>query len=421
MDPVNFTNHPVFERLTQLNSALQKQENINSIGINHRSSFVAFHEFAVSKLNTVVPALLMEDELTYLNSEIEGLLSSLNNFFATKDPNQLITALSLLNNALNRIKSFPTQTSLEEYNPSKQVATLQATLNNSYSALESQNNRLNAELEGLQNEIKNSQSKLVNLQIQLDTKEAEIQNALSNHSVGFENLKNNFSSTFEIDKKRFNEEVASDRKTFANQFQNEKEVLINAFQEQQRSLDLNSAEIIQLLNNKLEEAKRIVNIVGNVGVTGNYQNIANDHKKQANIFRWITLGVMALMSALLVWTLIELSFSEFNPYKSLIRILAAALLTYPAVYASRESNKHRTLETLNRNLELELASIGPFIELLPEANKQKIIEDMVAKYFGNTMEGKDGKVVSSLSDNGDDVSINGLDKILKTILPFVKK
>jgi hypothetical protein len=88
-------------------------------------------------------------------------------------------------------------------------------------------------------------------------------------------------------------------------------------------------------------------------------------------------------------------------------------LTYPAIYASRESNKHRILETQNRNLELELASIGPFIELLPEDKKQAIKEDLVKKYFGNQ--------ISTTDPKDEDISINGLEKILKTILPFVKK
>ncbi|MBK1439679.1 hypothetical protein JHJ32_06765 [Parapedobacter sp. ISTM3] len=64
-------------------------------------------------------------------------------------------------------------------------------------------------------------------------------------------------------------------------------------------------------------------------------------------------------------------------------------------------------------MELELASIGPFIELLPEAKKEAIKEELVKKYFGQQ--------ASIHFDNKDEVSINGLEKILKVILPFVKK
>src|SRR5690606_41547238 len=80
------------------------------------------------------------------------------------------------------------------------------------------------------------------------------------------------------------------------------------------------------------------------------------------------------------------------------------------------STKHRNLETQNRNLELELASIGPFIELLPEAKKETIKEELVKKYFG-----QQASIHSDNKDDNDEVSINGLEKILKAILPFIKK
>lgn len=99
----------------------------------------------------------------------------------------------------------------------------------------------------------------------------------------------------------------------------------------------------------------------------------------------------------------------------MVRILAAAVLTYPAIYASRESSKHRALETYNRNLELELASIGPFIEMLDEDKKQKIKEELVTKYFGNQ------KDQMNVKEGDDEVSLNALDKIVKIITPFLKK
>jgi len=55
------------------------------------------------------------------------------------------------------------------------------------------------------------------------------------------------------------------------------------------------------------------------------------------------------------------------------------------------------------DLELELASIGPFIELLPEDKKESIKKELVKKYFGN-------QIQSSESKEEDDVSINALEK-----------
>jgi hypothetical protein len=108
---------------------------------------------------------------------------------------------------------------------------------------------------------------------------------------------------------------------------------------------------------------------------------------------------------------------NFDWTKSLIRILAAAALSYPATYAARESNKHRKLEVLNRKAELELTAINPFIELLPEQKKQAIKEKLVEKYFGNS-----GTLLNDLdSKKGEDISIGSIERLIKILTPFIKK
>ena len=46
-------------------------------------------------------------------------------------------------------------------------------------------------------------------------------------------------------------------------------------------------------------------------------------------------------------------------------------------YAARESAKYQNQETMYRSLELEFASLNPFIEFLPEDKKKKIKEELV--------------------------------------------
>jgi hypothetical protein len=163
------------------------------------------------------------------------------------------------------------------------------------------------------------------------------------------------------------------------------------------------------LETKHSEAKKLVSLIGNVGVTGNYQNIANSHKKSANFWRVMAIVFMSIFSILLVWTIIDLSSEGFNWTKSLIRLIAAAALSYPATYAARESSKHRKLETINRNAELELASINPFIEGLADDKKQMIKEKLVEKYFGNN------KNNDFLDTKEEGLSIPAFEKLLNAI------
>jgi hypothetical protein len=362
-----------------------------------------------------LPILVQETEVNALSTEIDAAMVQINAYLGNNNTGHINNAVNNFNSAFNRIKNFPFPLSKGDFDFSKSIAGFQKAAQTGYENLKAINEKLVQDLASTQANVDAKQTQLAAVEQKLAAKETEIQNVLVRYNTEFDTLKSTANSDIDAEKKKFNEGIEADRKLYKEQFESEKENNQKVFQEQKGRFEIQSVEVISSLNVKLAEANKIVNIVGNVGVTGNYQNIANQHKKNADFFRWVALGFMVLMSALLVWSIIEISQGDFNLYRSLVRILAAAVLTYPAVYASRESTKHRNLETLNRNLELELASIGPFIELLPEEKKQIIKAELVDKYFGRNASSELNK-----SEN-EDVPVNALEKILKTILPYIKK
>lgn len=415
MKPDAYKSHLVFERLEQLRQSLSSENLSEKIGIENFSLLETVFHYIKDKLNLTNSILVQETELTILASEIEAGTNQINTFIGNNNIGHITNAINNLNSAITRTRNLPIPVSKNDFDFSKSVAHFQQTVQSAYEGLQSLNNKLKVDLEAAQNDLVAKQQKIVTLEKQLTDKQTEIQNVLIKYNSEFEALKVSANSTVEAERKKFSDNFEADRKLFKEAIDTDKEAFKKAYEAQKNTFDSESNSIKEQLEQKLADANKIVNIVGNVGVTGNYQNIANQHKDSANFFRWIALGFMIIMSAMLIYSIIELSNTDFNLYKSLVRILAAAVLTYPAVYAARESTRHRTLETKNRNLELELASIGPFIELLPEDKKQKIKETLVDKYFGkSTSLDSDGK------EDSDDV-VNGLEKILKTILPYIKK
>ncbi|POA19629.1 hypothetical protein C1886_12185 [Pseudomonas sp. FW300-N1A1] len=150
----------------------------------------------------------------------------------------------------------------------------------------------------------------------------------------------------------------------------------------------NSTEaLVSELEEKRSQAAQIVQVVGNIGATGNYQRIADNESKQANIWRLVTLGILAVGIAVAAATFIkfwgEALTAETAP-AILIRLLYAIVITTPAWYSARESARHRSNADRARLTELELASIGPFIELLPEEKKIEIRTRLTHLYFGRT-------------------------------------
>ncbi len=406
-----YSTHLIFERLEQLKQVLNTESLAEKIGIEYYSFLETVYSYIKDKLNLTVPILIQEAELVALSSEIEKGNIQINTYLGNNNIGHINNAINNFNSAISRTKNLPIPLSNNDFDFSKLVAKFEQNVQGAYENLKTQNEKLKTDLDETQISLAAKQQKLDELGQQLIDKQKEIENVLTKYNNEFENLKTNLQSTIDTDRKGFSNNFETDRKLFKNSIDEDKINFKQEYEEQKNIFDSKSASIIEKLEQKLAEASKIVNIVGNIGVTGNYQNIANEHKKSANLFRWVALAFMVIMSGLLIYSIIELGNANFNLYKSLVRILAAAVLTYPAIYAARESSRHRNLETQNRNLELELASIGPFIELLPDDKKQSIKEGLVNKYFGK-----------AVIDEGDreDFSISSLVQLLKTILPYVR-
>lgn len=393
MDAEKFSEHIIFERLEQLSDALNTDNAKEIIGDEDYNFIENFHDYTITQLKLVLFTLVTEKDLNAISSEINAGVPQLNAFLGNKNQGHLTNALNNFNSALSRITRLPIPITKKGFDYAGSISNFQKTIKEAYESIDKQNEELKKSLKLIEKDLENKNTQIADLQGQLVNKENEIQDVLKRYNNEFETIKSENNDTFEAEIAKYNELVDKNKVILEEQ----------------------SSNVISELKVKLDEAKKIVNIVGDIGVTGNYQKIANEHKTTANTFRWISIGIMIVMSGLLIWTIIDLSKDGFDLYKSIVRIVAATILTYPAIYASKESSKHRILETKNRNLELELASLGPFIELLSEDKKEKIKEELVYRYFGNSLLEENEK------ESDEDVSINGLEKILKALLPLIKK
>lgn len=167
------------------------------------------------------------------------------------------------------------------------------------------------------------------------------------------------------------------------------EANIEAFREKFETLETqsqtDSRALLAALEAHKENAARIVQVVGNIGVTGNYQQIAKSESDRADFWRWVTLIIFAAGIAVAGATFVKLwahPLDVESAWSVAIRLLYAIAITAPAWYTAKESARHRTNADRARQTELELASIGPFIELMPDEKKHEIREILVKSYFG---------------------------------------
>lgn len=142
--------------------------------------------------------------------------------------------------------------------------------------------------------------------------------------------------------------------------------------------------VIKTLEELQAQAKSIVQIVGNIGVTGNYQNVAAAEAEQAN--RWRNVTVAFFVLAILVGGIAVFRADHVEMSTTIARMLFALVVASVTIYTGRESARHRTNADRAKRVELELASLGPFIDQLPEDKQTAIRSNLTSLYFGKEVE-----------------------------------
>ena len=399
MTSESFEKHNIFDRLNSLEEILSNEELKEKIDLEKLSFFQTVFSYINQRVKLTIPDLVQQTELDALSNELNAGIAQINSFSGNNNVGHLTNATNNFNAAINRVKNLPIPVAKTDFNFSRKIADFEKTAKGKYKSLEKEKNELKSEIESFKTNLTNKEAEIQRLLKLIEGKEAEIQNLNSSFQTNFNNIKSEHNQSFENDRKTYRTEIDKAKETFREEIDELKD-----------SIDTDTTKIVEQLNKKLTEAKTLVNLIGNVGVTGNYHNIANSHKKSADFWRVMAIVFMSVFSILLVWTIIDLSSEGFDWTKSLIRIIAAAALSYPATYAARESSKHRKLETINRNAELELASINPFIEGLADDKKQVIKEKLVEKYFGNN---NNNDFLDSKESEG--LSIPAFEKLLNAI------
>lgn len=416
MKPNEFENHPVFEKLEKLTVRLSEKEVRDKIEIDKLNFYDSTCKYIKDRLNLTIPVLIPIGELNTLSQELEQGFAQINAFIGNNNAGHLTNAEGNLNSAMNRIKNLPLPFAKSDFNFSKSISNFEQIVKAKYDLIESENVSLTEELKKIKSDLTTKQNEIKQISDLITAKTNEINNITSKFQTDFNNIKSTANQNYENDRKTFRTEVTADRNTFRTEITKDRELFKKEIDDKILTIDMDTIETVSNINNKLEEAKRLVSVIGNVGVTGNYQLIANYHKRTANIWRYIAIFFMTVLSGLLIYTIWDIKGANYDWTKSLIRIIAAAALSYPATYAARESSRHRRLETLNRRLELELAALSPFIEMLPDEKKREIKAKLVEKYFGNNDE-----TIESSNKIDEELSLSGFEKILKAIIPFIKK
>ncbi|UOD34644.1 hypothetical protein DSN97_10935 [Deferribacteraceae bacterium V6Fe1] len=362
-------NHQAFKIVQQIRDRLS-QEDANKLQIEHREFILDAISYFDLRVNISISSLINVSQLNQIQNYFQNSLTEINNFFVDGNYGHVNNALSHINNAISIINQFPLTIPQE-------TKDLSDIVNNFRTIIQSEEDQIKKSIGDLKNQINPINNQLTQIQ---------------------QNIANQQNQSIQL------------TQTFQNEFNKLKQKLTNDIEDATNKILQESSEINKKLNSKLEEAKKIVNIIGNIGVTGGYQKNAEYHKKQANLWRWIAIIIMLLSIAYLGYSVFTIS--QYEWHISLLRIISTALFIYPAQYAASQSSKHREQEFYNKKMELDLSAINPFIELFDDKKKQEIKEKLVEKYFNSNN--------LSINKTESDVPITIYEKIVNQFISIIK-
>ena len=209
-----------------------------------------------------------------------------------------------------------------------------------------------------------------------------------------------FKAQFEAQKARVDELVTSQSQAFQNSqsertatFSQEATNRSAAFQQWRAEAEENiekvlsgaqnaAAKTLEKMTEHLERASEILGIVAASGVSGHYKETAERDFRSANIYRRWAFVFFVIMAGVITYVVTTIRSEGFRWEMGLFRVGVGMALLIPAYYCAKESTKHREAEKRNRRLQIELATLEPYLEKIGDPMEMKaIIKEKANSYF----------------------------------------
>jgi len=169
--------------------------------------------------------------------------------------------------------------------------------------------------------------------------------------------------------------------------------------------------------------ERLLGIVGEEALIGSYSKSANEDEKQANFWRWVTVGsiLIAILAAAGAALSIVNQSAVVEP--NWYHLAAKTLLTFSfgglAAYAGRQSGEHRRAQRDAKHMATQLAAVKPYLDDMDDPVKRDdLLREIAMKLFGQPAEHRPA-VRKKGASKSDDSAL--LSEALAVIKAFVVK
>ncbi|HAF24868.1 MAG TPA: hypothetical protein DCK93_18510 [Blastocatellia bacterium] len=431
-----FTAHQIHVTLPALDTALTEIEALEENEVTAIEAIDRLRQvqrLVVNSLASVDPNLVSDERLNTLDAFIRQQIEQVNGYKSNQNVALLIGANNTVDNILTQLSSIPVARTPEEIEGLREAVTsLRRSLGQHARNLETEYEKSEQQFKDVNRRFTEFTSEITSQKARLDTAISQFQQQFSEaentrrseYAQEIKTIRDELKSMLDSAKQEMSSqttnfktqfEAAEDQRqeSYKTEYENTaaslKEVLDNGktklteliaqhkdgfktltteLKDSRKALEKEFSENVQEYLDQLEvrkgEAEKLVQVIGNTGMVGGYQKVANQERAAAWVWHGLTFIFMA---GLIVFAIIAFHSTIQGDFKLGVfgaRAFVAIAFGIAAAWAAREAEKHQNVERQSRKMELELASINPYLALLPDDTQFAVKTELAKRFFGQS-------------------------------------
>ncbi|MCY8493184.1 hypothetical protein [Bacillus inaquosorum] len=386
--------------------------------------------FLKDSLDRVYPSLVSINTLNNLQSHLSNIRSYINSYISNHNQG------GYLNNAISQIEGLlPYLPQLNIIRTSDDIESIRNTTISFKKSIGQHLSHLEKEATETKTALSKSAEKVQELADAVDKQKTRVDTVISdfhNQFLSAQTSRNNEFNNFIKSSEEKNQE------TFEELVTKQEDIFSELNDKYTQNIDDQEKSFIDLVENfkseiqtQLDEIKdmnkQAEKILGTMGVKAlaqGYQRIANLESKKATL--WNSISIISIIGVLCFgYEFIIKHSGELSWQSTISRLVLTGVGVTLFTYCAKQATNHRNEETRNRKIELELASLDPYLKDFEPDKQKEVKHTLVDKYFGvditNATSQQDlspsqQKAISSLMSNPEFIKT-----LTETVKPFVTK
>jgi hypothetical protein len=368
--------------------------------------------FLKEAIETWDPNLLSPRALRALDphlAALDPLLTELETSFSQESLNQVNAGLDTALISLPPLAVLSARAGYREETPSHYFDAFSSALE----TVRSRATDVRSELDGLHSNIEATDEEYRGKLSTLETAITEASNVVDTQKTRLDEAVtqqvDSFGVAQESRQKEFAEFIAARQKDFDGQLQSQQRGHEELVKQQQSS----ATEILEEMEDLKGKSKRLAALISRATLAGGYEehSQAGGYEEHSQSQRWSArIWSATTVLSFLGLAIVGVILYETEPagdFFDIRRLLIATPFLLLAGFAAAQANHHRNLAQYNKQVELEIAALGPYLESLEKTDRQEaIVEYMALRIFGN-LSPPDSKAAS--------ITPEGIQELLKPL------